>query len=129
MDSITLALAKDYVDSKIDGLVLGELSPEIIDKIAQKIKVARTEISDSAATLEPNKFYVFPEMQSLDITLGGEQDGSIVQEYKFRFTSGATATALTLPDTIVGDIEVNANRVIEISIIDNLAISQSWAVS
>lgn len=129
MDSFTLALAKDYIDSKIDGFMMGELSPEIIDKIAQKTKVARTEISDSVATLEPDKFYVFPEMQSLDITLGGESDSSIVQEYKFRFTSGETATSLILPDTIIGDVEVIANSVIEISIIDNFAVSQSWAVS
>ena len=67
-------------------------------------------------------------MTSLNIKLGGVSDDSIVQEYKFRFVSGATPTVLTLPENVKGDIAVNANSVVEISIIDNYAVSQSWAV-
>lgn len=85
--------------------------------------------TDTAATIGPNRLYVFPEMASLDITLGGDADISVVQEYRFRFTSGATATTLTLPADVVGEISVEANKVYEVSILDSYLVSQSWEVS
>lgn len=92
--------------------------------------IPRIETSEEVVIIEPNKFYVFPEMRYLDVTFDlTHSDASIVQEYKFRFTSGATATTLTLPLEIKGDITVNANSVIEISVVDGYAVSQSWAVS
>lgn len=92
------------------------------------VNTARMEISDQIATLEPNKLYVFPEMASLEISLGGTLDNSIMQEYTFRFTSGATATTLVLPSTVIGDITIEANTVYEVSIVDNYLMYQSWAV-
>ena len=89
----------------------------------------RVELSDSVVTLEPNQFYVFPEMASLSITFGGEADSGAVQEYQFRFISGAVATTLILPEAVKGDITVDANSVVEVSVVDNYAISQSWAVN
>ena len=96
-----------------------------------KTDIPRIEMAstDTTATIEPNKLYVFPEMASLDITLGGTIDTSIVQEYRFRFTSGATATTLTLPSTVVGEISVEANKVYEVSILDGYLVIQSWEVS
>jgi hypothetical protein len=91
--------------------------------------IPRIELSDSVATIEPNKFYVFPEMASLSISFGGVPNASIVQEYKFRFTSGNAATTLVLPSDVKGDIAVPVNSVIEISVIDNYAVSQSWVVN
>ena len=91
--------------------------------------VPRVEISDSEVTLEPNVFYVFPEMASLSITLGGEVDRSVVQEYKFRFISGTTPTTLSLPENIIGEIAVEANSIVELSIIDGFAVCQTWGVS
>lgn len=88
----------------------------------------RIEISDSEVVIEPNQLYVFPEMASLSVTLGGEADSGAVQEYQFRFISGAVATTLILPDAVKGDITVDANSVVEVSVVDNYAISQSWAV-
>lgn len=88
----------------------------------------RVELSDSVVTLEPNQLYVFPEMASLSITFGGEADSGAVQEYQFRFISGAVATTLILPEAVKGDITVDANSVVEVSVVDNYAISQSWAV-
>ncbi len=85
--------------------------------------------SDAEQTLLENVFYVFPEMASLSVTLAAPSDTSVVNEYKFRFTSGATATTLTLPSSIIGDITIEANKVYEISIIDNYLAYQSWAVS
>lgn len=85
--------------------------------------------SDTAIELSPNTFYVFPEMATLSVTFSDPVSLDIVNEYKFRFTSGATATTLTLPSTVVGDITIEVNKVYEISIIDNYLVYQSWAVS
>ena len=79
--------------------------------------------------MEPNKLYVFPQMTNLEITFGGTTDTSIVQEYIFRFTSGSTATTLILPENVKGEITIDANKIYEVSIIDNLLLSQSWEVS
>lgn len=93
------------------------------------VETERVEILESVVTLEPNKYYVFPEMTSLEVQLGGTVDASIVQEYTFRFTSGATATTLTLSEEVKGEIKIEANKIYEISIVDNLLLSQCWAVS
>ena len=85
--------------------------------------------SDTVIELSPNTFYVFPEMASLSITFSDPISLDIVNEYKFRFISGATATTLTLPSTVVGDITIEVNKVYEISIVDNYLVYQSWAVS
>lgn len=51
--------------------------------------------TDTAVTLEPNKLYVFPEMESLTYTIG-EGTG----EVHFIFKSGATATRVVHPDGV-----------------------------
>lgn len=85
--------------------------------------------SDTESTILSNVFYVFPEMASLSVTFAAPSDTSVVNEYKFRFTSGETATTLTLPASVIGELTVEANKVYEISVIDNYLVYQSWAVS
>lgn len=85
--------------------------------------------SDTEQTLLENVFYVFPEMPSLTVGFAAPSDTTVVNEYRFRFTSGATATTLTLPAAVVGELSIEANRVYEISVIDNYLVYQSWAVS
>lgn len=99
----------------------GESVTERIEKLS----------TDTEVTIDPNKFYVFPEMEALSITLGEATDTSVVNEYHFVFQSGATATTLSLPDTIkVPDrFTVEENKVYEISILENCLAYQSWAVS
>jgi hypothetical protein len=93
-----------------------------------RITMANT---DTAPTLDANKFYVFPEMTSLSVSLNSPASNTIVNEYHFRFTSGSTATQFDLPATveIPADFDVAANTVYEISIIDNYMVYSSWAVS
>lgn len=91
----------------------------------------RIVTTSAAAALDPNKFYVFPEMSALSVTLAAPANNDIVNEYHFRFTSGATATALTLPSGVIqpDDFTVEANKVYEISIVDNYMLAVSWSVS
>lgn len=81
--------------------------------------------TDSTVTLEPNKLYIFPEMESLTYTIG-EGTG----EVHFIFKSGATATRVVHPDGVnIGNFSVDANKVYEVSILEGLLTSQNWSVS
>lgn len=81
--------------------------------------------TDNTVTLEPNKLYIFPEMESLTYTLG-EGTG----EVHFIFKSGATATRVVHPDGVnIGNFTVESNKVYEVSILEGLLISQNWSVS
>jgi hypothetical protein len=135
--SVTLPQGKKGEDGKsayqyaLDGGYTGT-EEEFAEKLAAELPttdIRRIETDEEEITIEPNTLYVFPEMASLSISLGGSVNHEILQEYKFRFISGATATTLILPESVVGDITVDANSVVEVSIVDNYALSHSWAVS
>lgn len=86
--------------------------------------------TDTTVELEPNKLYIFPEMASLTYTIAEPADASVANEYHFVFKSGSTATELVHPSTVnVGNFSVDANKVYEVSILEGLLTSQSWAVS
>lgn len=81
--------------------------------------------TDTTVTLEPNKLYIFPEMESLTYTIG-EGTG----EVHFIFRSGATATRVVHPSNVnIGSFSVDANKVYEVSILEGLLTSQNWSVS
>ena len=81
--------------------------------------------ADTTVELEPNKLYIFPEMESLAYTIG-EGTG----EVHFIFRSGATATRVVHPSNVnIGSFTVDANKVYEVSVLEGLLTSQSWAVS
>lgn len=81
--------------------------------------------TDTTVTLEPNKLYVFPEMESLTYTIG-EGTG----EVHFIFRSGATATRVVHPSNVnIGNFSVESNKVYEVSILEGLLTSQNWSVS
>lgn len=86
-------------------------------------------VTDTTAELQPNKLYVFPEMASLTYTLVTE-DAGVVNEYHFLFQSGAAATELVHPSGVnVGSLTIEANKIYEISVLENCLTSQSWAVT
>lgn len=86
--------------------------------------------ADTTAELEPNKLYIFPKMTSLTYTLAEPADASVANEYHFVFKSGSTATELVHPSTVnIGNFSIDANKVYEVSILEGLLTSQSWAVS
>lgn len=87
--------------------------------------------TDTAVELEPNKLYIFPEMAELTLTLAEPTDTGIANEYHVVFRSGATATTLTLPNTVKlpSGFSVDANKIYEISILEGCLCAQSWAVT
>lgn len=80
--------------------------------------------ADTTFTLTPNTFHVWDAVTSLTLTLGEEIEG-VTNEYLFQFTSGATATTLSLPDTIKwpnGEgLSIEANKVYQLSILNGMA--------
>ena len=85
---------------------------------------------DTTFTLTPNTFHVWDEVTSLTLTLGSETSG-MANEFVFQFTSGATATSLTLPDGIkwaeVGAPSIKENATYQISILNNFAVILEYA--
>ena len=92
-----------------------------------KITVIQKSSSDTNVTLEANKYYVFPEISSLIVQLA-TNNGSNYAEYHFTFTSGGSPTTLTLPENVKSDMAIEANRIYEVSIANNLLAWTSWAV-
>lgn len=81
--------------------------------------------TDTTVTLEPNKLYIFPEMESLTYTIG-EGTG----EVHFIFKSGSTATRVVHPSNVnIGSFTVESNKIYEVSILEGLLTSQNWSVS
>lgn len=89
-----------------------------------KIQVVNKGTGDTTFTIEPNKFYVWGAVSSLNITLGIPSDSSVYNEYLFQFASGSTATTLSLPSSVKWQSEpkVEANRTYQVSIVDNIGL-------
>lgn len=96
--------AYPYVDGNPDGAAI--LSEEIL----------------------PNVFYDFGEVSILDLSLGDATSG-VMNEYIFQFTSGSTATTLTLPNGIkwTEDVVIESDKIYQISIVNGLGVMMSWA--
>lgn len=99
-------------------------------KIPDEVKKVAKAASDTTATIDPNKLYVFPEMSSLTLTLGAVTESDLANEYHVVFKSGATATTLSLPQTIKtpDGFSVEKNKIYELSIMEGCLTYQSWAV-
>ena len=79
--------------------------------------------SDTTFTLTPNTFHVWDEVASLDLSFGDETAG-VANEFLFQFTSGATPTTLTLPDSIKwangNTLSIAENKIYQISVLKGL---------
>ena len=82
------------------------------------------ESTTTVLEIQPNKFYKFGEVSSLNITLATITDTSVLNEYMFEFVSGSTATTLTLPNTIkwLETPSIESNKIYQCSIVDNIGV-------
>lgn len=85
--------------------------------------------TNTSVTLQPNVLYVFPEMASLTVTLRTPSDTNVANEYHFFFTSGQTATTLTLNDVLSDTYSVDANMKYEVSILEGVAYIKGVSMS
>ena len=87
----------------------------------------RESVSGTSVNLDPETYhyYVCGELTALTVDSSPGTGG-----WSVRFTSGSTATVLTMPNTVVmpDGFEVEANAVYEINVLDNYALAASWPV-
>lgn len=86
-----------------------------------KVSVVDHGTEETTFTLTPNTLHVWGEVASLSIDFGESVDGSL-SEYMFRFSSGATPTTLTLPDSVSWangmEVSIQSGKTYEVAIID-----------
>lgn len=109
-----LAGLSNYDDSELRGLIAEK---------SDKVKVVDGGSGDVTLEIEPNKFYMFGECTNLTITLKAGV-AEVLNEYMFQFTSGETATTLSLPQEVkwIGESNVSANTTYQVSIVNNIAV-------
>ena len=85
------------------------------------IPVINNGTSNTTATIQPNTLYIWGEVASLNISLATPTDNNIQNEYHFFFESGATATRLSLPNTVLWEEEpaIIPNCQYEVIIVNN----------
>lgn len=79
-------------------------------------------ITTTNTNIDPNKFYVFGNVSTLNITLNAPTDTGILNRYMFQFDSGDSPTTLTLPNTVKytnGNL-IESNKTYQVTIINNL---------
>lgn len=88
----------------------------------------------TAATIDPDKYYIFGEVATLAVALNAAETGYI-GNYAFQFTCPTdAATTLSLPIDVKFPVEsdsvlsIKAARTYQISILNGLAIATSWEV-
>ena len=69
------------------------------------------------------------EMASLTVMLAEPDNSNVANEYHFFFTSGATATTLTLNDVLSDAYSIEANMKYEVSILENVAYIKGVSMS
>lgn len=90
--------------------------------LAEAWTVETKTSADTSVTLQTGKFYEFPEMATLAVTV------TATGMYAFRFESGTTPTTLTVTGAIMPDsFSVEASKVYEINVYQGYAAVQSWA--
>lgn len=82
--------------------------------------------SDTTFSLTPNVFHVWGTVGTLTLSLATGEVG-YVQEYMFEFTSGSTATTLTLPSTLkwingVTPSDIEAGKTYQVSIMNGIGV-------
>lgn len=87
-------------------------------------KISTGSASAASASINPNHLYVWGTMTSLTIALATPADSTIYNEYMFQFTSGSTATTLSVPSTVkwVSEPNIEANKTYQVSIVNNIGI-------
>lgn len=64
------------------------------------LRIVSHGTADTTCTISANEMHVWDEVTELNISLGANPNDSMVAEYAFRFSSGTTATTLTLPGDV-----------------------------
>lgn len=111
------------VSSVSQGMTSISQSVADLKESQKQLKVTMTE---TTASVEPGKLYVWDSVTGLNLTLTGGTAG-LKNEYQLRFTCGEGFT-LTLNEAVrwVDEPEWETGWTYEVSIEDGLAVSAGW---
>lgn len=89
------------IDELVDGVNTNANNIPDVGQLATKTelsskanKVSVENVSENTKELQPNKYYIFGEMETLTLTLAAGEENKL-SEYMFEFTSGTTPTVIT----------------------------------
>lgn len=120
---------KTNTDSRISTLEGKTKLSDFTDDLIRGYKVINHGTVDTSYAITPNVYHIWGEVTSLSLTYDTPIDG-FANEYLFQFTSGSTATTLSLPDTVkwANDnvISIESGKTYSISIVNNLALFASF---
>lgn len=137
LDSEDATAALAALQGKILNEKVAQLSQElqtIIDKgltFVVKPHIDKVVMTETTATLEPDKFYLFGEVSALNITLAPVEEG-YASQYIFQFTSPLESpTTLTMPVTIIwSDIPtIKGGMTYQVSVVEGLAMITGWTTA
>ena len=135
---VTDLLGKRIAESATEVTRLSQEWQEIKDAHFNIIVNPHIDIVDmgaaTAATIEPDKYYIFGEVATLAVGFVAAAEGK-VGNYAFQFTSPASsATTLSLPIGVKFPVESDSELIIkpatiyQISVLNGLAVATSWEV-
>lgn len=111
-----------------DGIFTGKITSngkEVATKYPITTKTQTATTGTLTLTLDPNVYYKISNYTTLNLTLG-TTDAAYMYEFMFEFTTGSSATTLTLPDDVkwMGGSAptIKTNKTYQVSIVNNLAV-------
>lgn len=84
--------------------------------------------ADTTFALPANEYHTWGEVSSLTLTLAAGTSGQ-ASGYWFAFDSGATATTLSIPETVKTDIAVEPNTHYECIIVGDYMTFCDWGIT
>lgn len=93
---------------------------------AQEPRV-QMQSTDTSATIEPGKLYVWPEMSSLSVSFATPSNAGVANEYHFFFKSGATPTTFSMTGVTADAYSIDANTTYEVSVLEGIAYVRGTA--
>lgn len=121
-----------------DGVAYGgSIEAEDVEQTPDSAELTMTAVtpivdyrsnSGTSFTIQPNKKYLFGTKSTLTISFATPSDTSVVNSYYFEFTSGSTATTLSMPSSVKWDAtpSINPNKTYQIHIENNLGLIHEW---
>ncbi len=126
-DEVNISLTTDaplfYAPYRLMAYQGGEWQEATEQNCNNYVAMKRIESTAAVITVYPNIYYSFGETGTLTVNFAeGESDKR--NEYLFSFTSGETATVLTLPSSVkwMNELTVEPNKRYEISVVDNIGL-------
>lgn len=110
------------------GISSGATYEQVSQWLSENVSALTTypieNMTSQSGYIRPNTYYVWPEMETLSITLAGVQSLDHVAEYCFEFKSGDVPTELIVPSTIkwVEAPVIEANKTYQVSILNDIGV-------